>query len=124
MQRLIRTSQSWYANKPAAFKLFLWVVVLPTLLAAVYYGLIASDIYVSEARFSVRTSEQGGISGGVLISIFTGTAGESSSEDAAIVAEYILSQDMLTELDKRLDLRKHFSSHNVDFLSRLDICLS
>ena len=120
MQRLIRTSQSWYANKPAAFKLFLWVVVVPTLLAAIYYGLIASDIYVSEARFSVRTSEQGGISGGVLSSVFTGTAGESSSEDAAIVAEYILSQDMLTELDKRLDLRKHFSSHNVDFLSRLD----
>ena len=120
MQQFVRTSQNWYANKPAAFKLFLWVVVVPTLLAAIYYGLIASDIYVSEAKFEVRTSEQSGVSGGLISSVFSGAAGESSGEDAAIVDEYILSQDMLVQLDKRLNLRRHYSSSNVDFLSRLD----
>ncbi|MHB8747402.1 MAG: hypothetical protein ACYC7I_12920, partial [Gammaproteobacteria bacterium] len=35
-------------------RLFLFTVVLPTLLAAVYFGLIASDVYISESRFVIR----------------------------------------------------------------------
>ena len=120
MQQLIRTSRNWYANKPAALKFFLWVVVLPTLLAAVYYGLIESDIYISEAKFAVRSSEQGSASNGILSAVLPGIGTESADEDASIVRDYILSLDILEKLDKQLDLRKHYSSTNVDFLSRLD----
>ena len=119
MQQLIRSSRSWYANKSAALKLFLWVVVLPTILAAIYYGLIASDIYVTEAKYAVRTSEQSFVPNSILGSVL-GTGGESASEDATIVSDYILSYDMLAELDKQLDLRKHYTSHDIDFLSRMD----
>lgn len=38
-------------------RLFLACVVAPTLLSSVYYGLIASDVYVSESRFVVRAPE-------------------------------------------------------------------
>ena len=119
MQKLLRSTQNWYADKPTAFKFFLWVVILPTLITAVYYGLIASDIYVSEAKYAVRTSEQGGISSGILASVIPGIGGESAGEDAAIVSDYILSHDMLNQLDKRLNLRRHYSSHSVDYLSRM-----
>jgi capsular polysaccharide transport system permease protein len=36
-------------------RLFLLTVVLPTLIAVLYFGFIASDVYLSESRFVVRT---------------------------------------------------------------------
>ena len=119
MQKILRSSHSWYANKPAALKFFLWVVVLPTLFAAIYYGLIASDIYISEAKYAVRTSDQTSYTNSLLDTVLAGGA-ESAGEDAAIVRDYILSHDMLEKLDRSLDLRKHYTSRNVDFFSRLD----
>ena len=35
--------------------LFLVVVLLPTLIATAYFGLLAEDIYVSESRILVRS---------------------------------------------------------------------
>jgi len=120
MQQPIISSRNWYADAPFALKLFLWIVVIPTLLAAIYYGLIASDIYISETRFAVRSSEQNSIpTGSILSSVIPGVS-ESSDEDASIVRDYILSLDMLKKLDKQLDLRDHYTSSKVDFFSRLD----
>ena len=38
--------------------LFLVTVLAPTLLSIVYFGLIKSDVYVSESRFVVRSSDR------------------------------------------------------------------
>lgn len=104
---------------PPALSWFLLVVALPTLLAAIYYGLIASDIYVAEARFAIRTSGQTPSVG--LIESFIGSSGMSgSSDDARIVRDYILSRDMLEELDRRMNLRKHFEAVTIDWIARLD----
>jgi len=35
--------------------LFVAVVVLPTAASALYYGAVASDLYISESRFVVRS---------------------------------------------------------------------
>lgn len=40
-----------WLEKRRWFALF---VILPTLLTAIYYGFIASDIYVSESRFVIK----------------------------------------------------------------------
>ena len=37
---------------------FLIMVGLPTLLTGFYYGLVASDVFVSETRYAIRTGEQ------------------------------------------------------------------
>ena len=50
-----RGRQSWWRRIPLAA---IFVVVLPTLLAAIYFLLIASPRYVSEARFIVRSANQ------------------------------------------------------------------
>ena len=34
-------------------KLFLVVVVLPTLVSSLYFGLIASDVYISQSKFVI-----------------------------------------------------------------------
>ena len=44
-------------------RLFLLTVLLPTTLAIIYYGFIASDIYISESRFVVRSPEKQQITG-------------------------------------------------------------
>lgn len=119
MQKIMRSSHSWYANKPAALRFFILVVALPTFLSGIYYAFIASDIYVSESKFAVRTSEQASFSSGFLDTVIPGIGTESAGEDATIVRDYILSYDMLDELDHRLDLRKHYASEDVDFMSRL-----
>ena len=97
---------------------FLLIVGIPALSAAIYYGLIASDIFVSEAKYAIRTSESTPSAG--LFAEFLGpNAASSAGADANIVRDYILSRDMLAQLDVRLNLRFHYSSKEVDWLARL-----
>jgi capsular polysaccharide transport system permease protein len=103
----------------ALFKnvLFVVTVFIPTLLATAYYGFIASDIYISESRFVVR-SPQRQQSASVLGSILSGSIFARSQDEAYAVHNYIMSRNALAQLDKYLDLRKSFASKEYDFLSR------
>jgi len=108
-------------NIPDPVRFLIYIVICPTLLAAVYYGLIASDIYISEARYAIHTNSGSStisIVDSILPSGMTGTS--SANEDAQIVKEYSLSHSMLALLDESLKIREHYSSQNVDFLSRFD----
>jgi len=53
--RFQRLVQRLRVRLPRLSPIFYGAVVVPTLLAGMYYGLIASDIYISEARFIVRS---------------------------------------------------------------------
>jgi hypothetical protein len=85
------------SRKDRLFKLgligsFVAVVLLPTLVAAIYYGLIASGQYATEARFSLRNGEPGiadmlgGLTGG----------GGSQGQDSEIIIDYARSRSMST----------------------------
>ena len=128
-QRPARTSSaSDYGGEPAPapsrgrwwaiVRPFLIMVGLPTLLTGVYYGFVASDVFVSETRYAIRTGEQAPATG-LLASMLGPTATTRAGDDASIVRDYILARDMLDELDRRLDLRGHYSAPRVDTLSRL-----
>jgi capsular polysaccharide transport system permease protein len=98
--------------------LFVVMVLAPTLGAIVYYGFIASDVYVSESRFLVRNSQHqssSGLVGDLLQS--TGLGGHSEN-DSSSVHDYILSRDALKELDKELDMRKSFSKPDIVLFDR------
>ena len=96
----------------------LLVVGLPTLLAAIYFGFIASDIYISETRYAIRSSERAPAVD-FLTSVLSPSGVAASSEDTLIVRDYILSRDMLNQLQARLDLKQHYSSEDADWLARL-----
>jgi capsular polysaccharide transport system permease protein len=97
--------------------LFVAMVLAPTVAAVLYYGLVASGVYVSESRFLVRSPQHQTPSG--LVGQLLQSSGIShSQDDTYAVRDYILSRDALKELDDKLNLRKSFSSSDVDILDR------
>ena len=96
--------------------IFLITVLAPTLLAALYFGAIASDVYISESRFVVRSPQRP--SQGGLGALLQGTVFSRSQDDTYSVHDYIRSRDALRELDGKLNLRKVFSDEKVDFVNR------
>ena len=102
--------------------LCLVTVVVPTLLSVVYYGFIASKIYISESSFVVRGPQEQPSSGLGSLLQSTGLAGFSQAEDDAYtVKEFILSRDALRELNEQLDLSTSWSNDQIDFLHRFGL---
>jgi capsular polysaccharide transport system permease protein len=92
------------------------LMTLALLVPTIYFSLIASDVYVSESKFVVRTSEKNTVSlfGGVLDQIGIG----ESHSDSWIVHDFMLSRDVLQKLDQELNIKKAYSSKKIDFISR------
>jgi capsular polysaccharide transport system permease protein len=95
-------------------------VIAPTGLAILYFGLIASDIYVSESQFVVHNSQnQVQAQAGSFSSFLQSTTGLSINADPAYsVQNFISSRDALRKLDAEFGIRKAFSSSHVDLLHR------
>ncbi len=103
----------WWRKLPVGFLL---VVVLPTLIAAVYYLLIASPRYVSEARFVVRSPERMQPAG--LGMMLQGVGLGGGHTDAFAVHEYITSRDGLKDLQRRFDVGAIIGRQGVDVFSK------
>lgn len=97
-------------------RLFILTVVLPTTLAIVYYGLFASDIYISESRFIIRSPQRQTPSG--LGAILQGAGFSRAQDDTYTVHDFMLSRDALQQLDQKMGLAKSFGSSNIDRISR------
>lgn len=97
-------------------KLFAFIVILPTFISILYFGPIASDVYISESKFVVRSPQaqpQGGI-GGILSSI--GVA--NSGENGFVVVNYVKSMDAMMAVNKNIDLKELFTSKSIDVFNR------
>src|SRR5882672_5988747 len=92
-------------------------VLLPTLGAIIYFGLIASDVYISESRFLVRSPQQK-TQGGVFGDLLQGTGLSRAQDDTYSVHDYILSRDALRALDTKLEIRNVYSGKRVDLFNR------
>src|ERR1700678_651315 len=88
-----RRDQSWFPKRIVRWLarlncLFFWTVFLPTLLAGIYFGLIASDVYISESSFvlkSAQVEQMGGMTAGSLLKLASGNA----SSDTYNVMEFM-----------------------------------
>jgi capsular polysaccharide transport system permease protein len=103
-------------------RLFLWMVVLPTALAILYFAFIAAPVYVTESSFVVRTSQGQQYNSSGLGQFLAGSGIlTSSSEDTYSVQEYIQSMDAMKALDAKYDLRKAFGNSHVDIFKRFGL---
>lgn len=97
-------------------KLFHTCVSLPTLLAIAYFGFVATDVYISESRFIVRTTEKSAVSG--LGAILKSSGFVRSQDDAYTVQDYIQSRDVMVLLDEKLKIKNKFSDITIDPIKR------
>ncbi|NMW18880.1 MAG: hypothetical protein HKK66_07665 [Chlorobiaceae bacterium] len=98
--------------------LFLGTVIIPTLLSIIYFGFIASDIYISESRFVVRNPERQIPTG--LGAIIQGAGFSRSQDDTYNVQEFMLSRDALSKINYQINLREAFARSGIDIFSRFN----
>ncbi|TEW52316.1 lipopolysaccharide biosynthesis protein [Psychromonas algicola] len=92
------------------------LVLLASLLVIVYFTLIASPRYVSQVQFVVKQASSQSVQLGGLMAL---GGSSTSTRDALILQEYILSQEMAFALDNEIGLRAHYQQKSWDALSRL-----
>lgn len=92
-------------------------VGVPTVLVFLYLALFASPMYVSEAKFAVRSATEQAAGLDFASQIFK--TASSTTQDAAVVTEYIESPDAFERLDKELAVKAHYSDRRWDMISRL-----
>jgi capsular polysaccharide transport system permease protein len=104
------------------YTLFTSCVAIPTLLSIFYFGILASDIYVSESSYVLRSPNKKATSGG--IGAVLGGAGFSgfsrAHDDIHTISEYVRSRDALEKLDQKLNLAESWSRWKIDFFRRFN----
>lgn len=100
---------------------FLVIVVAPTLLAAFYYGLIASDIYVSESRFVIKSPDEKRGQMSTLANLVQTTGLSGGQEQTNEVLTFVRSRDALRKLGDDVNLRAMFASSRADLFSRFPL---
>lgn len=96
--------------------LFWLFVVLPTIVLAIYYGFIASDVYTSESKFVIRSPNQRSASG--IGMVLQNIGFNASSDDSYLVRDYLSSRDAVQNLKAKLDIQTKYSAKSVDVVSR------
>lgn len=98
--------------------LFGVTVVLPTLAALLYFGFIASDVYVSESQFVVRSPDKPTTSG---LGVILKTAGFSNAGDEIYSAQsYVLSRDALRAINKNDAFKQAYSRPSISIFDRFN----
>jgi capsular polysaccharide transport system permease protein len=99
---------------------FLLMVVLPTLVASLYFGLLASDQYAAEVRFGVRQTQEPNVSDDVLAMMAKGLAVGTTGREPYLVASYVRSRNLPEDLDRLIGLRDMYSRPVADWFARFN----
>jgi capsular polysaccharide transport system permease protein len=96
--------------------LFLITVVIPTLLAILYFGFIASDVYISESRFTVRSPEKSTPTG--LGALFKSSGFASAGDEVYAAQDYVQSRDALKALNQKDAFTRAYSDPAISAFDR------
>jgi capsular polysaccharide transport system permease protein len=114
----VRPRAGWRSGRLfRSINIWFWAVVgLPTLVAGVYYFGIASDLYLSEARFVVSSPK--GVQTNPIGALLQSSGLSRATDDTAAVQDFIMTRDAVRKLEKNNDLRTIFSRPEGDFVTR------
>lgn len=102
----------------AKHRLFLIVVLIPTVISCLYYSLLASDIYISEARFVVRSPDKPAQSQiGVLLK---GVGFSNAGDEIFAVRDFVTSRDALVEVNRDKLLEQAYRDPKAGLFDRFD----
>lgn len=107
-ERMVVRGRSWLGAKLPQRRTAA-AALIASLLAMLYWGVLASDRYVSEAHVVIHSTDMS-----------SGKSGDAGAMvEQYLLRDYLLSVDMLNKLDAKLHLREHFSDWRRDPLSRM-----
>jgi capsular polysaccharide transport system permease protein len=95
---------------------FLVLVVVPTSLASIYFGAIASDLYVSRTQYLVRGVDSHRSAGlGALLNTF---GLSRAADDTSAIESFMQSREAIQKLGETVDLREIYGRREADFWAR------
>lgn len=103
------------AMRIAFITLFVVMVAVPNVTAAFYYAFLASDQFVSEAKFTVSSGALPKLDG---YGSVTGVPSMMIAQNTLIITSYIESRTLLEQLERQLNLRELYGSDHVDGWAR------
>jgi capsular polysaccharide transport system permease protein len=104
--------------KFASSPIFLLTVVIPTILSAIYFGLFASPVYISQSKFVVRSPDKPAASGlGVLLK---SVGFSNSGEEVYVAQDFIRSRDALRAIDRANGFRKAYTLPQISMFDRFN----
>ena len=110
-----------FGNSRKSYKLdrlFILAVVIPVTLATLYFGFLASDVYVSESRFVIRSPQKPAMTG---LGTILQSAGFTNGNDESFAAQsFATSRDGLRAVDRDGRFRRAYSRRDIFFLDRFN----
>lgn len=98
--------------------LFAATVLIPTAAALLYYGLLASDVYISESKFIVRSPGKSSVSS---LGVILKSAGFSNAgEELYAAGDFVNSRDALQFLNRNGEFLRSYSSPSIFALDRFN----
>jgi capsular polysaccharide transport system permease protein len=98
---------------------FLICVGLPVLLATIYYGIIASDQYATVSQFIIHTRSLIPTGPSAIPGAGMTVVSPLALSDMLVVQDYVGSQQILKDLQGKVDIRSIYSTNRADWFARL-----
>lgn len=99
-------------------RLFIGLVIVPTFLSIVYFGFVASDVYISEARFVVRSPERKTPAG--LGMVLAGAGFNNAGEEANAAKAFVGSREALRRINADNAFAKAYSRPAISIFDRFN----
>ncbi|QBQ98337.1 hypothetical protein [Paraburkholderia pallida] len=101
--------------------LFVLCVIVPFVVSTLYFGLIASDVYVSQSSFIIRTPSKNNQSNSFVGQLLQSTGISRASDDTYAVNNYLTSRDALASLNAGSRYEAAYSGGKADVFSRFGL---
>ena len=109
----------WFAAIPPSIKIFIIFILIPTVASFIYFMFFASSMYVTTVQFAIKSSSSQASVPSIATQIFKMPG--TTSNEVLIVEEYLRSYDAFNNVNKELNIIKHYSDSNYDLISRLNV---
>ncbi|OIQ86547.1 hypothetical protein GALL_316070 [mine drainage metagenome] len=106
-------------NVVKGFNRLFWVtVIIPTAVASIYFGLIASAVYTSQSKFVIYSPQSPTPTAGGLSTLLSGAGLSSENYGVYAAQSYLQSRDALAALQRSLDIEAMYSGRATDWINR------
>lgn len=100
---------------------FILCVLVPTLIATVYYGFIASNQYETEFRFAVKDTTPGANPAVSNLVALAGNINGPNIFDNYLVTDFLTSREAIEQLQQRINVISFYTKDEIDWWSRFDV---